>query len=195
MTNNADSLDTASKHVEAALRLTIERLGGQNAVKEMQTAQTLEMKERWNKDVLTIGRILRSHLYVEHYLNEFLEYKNPCLGSISRARLTFSQKLELLPRDNRSINEIIHGIRHLNHIRNRLAHQLEATITEADSEIFLQGLFGIFRKVCPPPSEKSHLNTPIDILEAFCEFASSTLHGPSTRFSQTLNHAANELHA
>lgn len=34
-----------------------------------------EAEKAWSSDVISIGRVLRSHLYVEYYLNTYLEKK------------------------------------------------------------------------------------------------------------------------
>lgn len=92
------------------------------------------MTRRWNQDFEAIGRILRSHLYLEHYLTEHLEKTNAQLGSMSAARLTFAQKVNLLDPDNPRLAEILPGVKQPNQIRNRLAHQLTAVVTQDDTE-------------------------------------------------------------
>lgn len=61
------------EEIEFIGRRALELMGGrENALASME-AEFDEMKERWNQDTDTIGRILRSHLYLEHYLTEYLQ--------------------------------------------------------------------------------------------------------------------------
>ena len=99
------------------------------------------MKQRWNKDFVTIARILRAPLHFEHYLTEYLQHTNLRLGDVEAARLTFSQKVQLLPHGDRSIDFVIPGIQHLNKVRNKLAHDLSATVIQEDAKVFLTGHF------------------------------------------------------
>jgi hypothetical protein len=142
--------------------------------------ESSETQRRWDQDIHTIGRILRAHLFVEHYINEFLEQANPRLGSLARARLTFAQKIELIDTSKPLIADIRGGIRHLNAIRNRLAHRLDATITEADSEVFLSAKF--FKAARDESAKRfgQRGNEPIDLLEEFARFAGGIL---ATEFS------------
>ena len=143
--------------------------------------------------MLTIGRILRAHLHVEYYLTEFLRHTNPQLGDLDEARVTFNQKVTLLQRNDARIGYVISGMRHLNKIRNRLAHNLEATVTEEDANVFLQGLFKAFRDEGAKASGTQLSTAPIDVLEEFAEFASALLHGPSEQHSKAFAQAMKEL--
>ena len=171
---------------------TIELLGGRDAAFETIDAEFDEMRHRWNQDVEAIGRILRSHLYVEYYVTEYLEKVNPRLGSVERARLSFVQKLELLdPKDIR-IGEVLPGIRHLNTIRNRLAHRLSATVTEDDAAVFLSAqYFKALRDEGAKPGKPSA--EPIDVLEHFALHASQILTGEFSRVANAFAQAFNEL--
>ena len=90
--------------------------------------------------------MLRSHRYLEYYLTEYLRHVNPGLGDLDEARLTFAQKVSLLKSDAGMLSMIIGGIRHLNKIRNRLAHNLTTSVTEDDAGVFLsQEIFKAMR--------------------------------------------------
>jgi hypothetical protein len=171
----------------------MEIMGGREKTIASMEADFYAMKARWNKDVLTIGRILRAHLHVEYYLTEFLQHTNPELGNLDEARITFNQKVNLLRSDDRTVDYLIPGIRHLNKIRNRLAHNLEATVTDDDATVFLQGLFKAFRDAGVSGSENQLSTNPIDVLEEFAEFASSMLHAPSGQHIQAFRQALKEL--
>jgi len=143
---------------------TVELLGGSKKAREISDGEFSEMERRWNQDVGAIGRILRSHLYVEHYLSEYLEKANPRLGSVAKARLSFSQKLELLDQKDPLLSEVLPGIKHLNAIRNRLAHRLSANVTADDATVFLNAkFFKAMRDEGAKPDTPSQ--DPLDILE------------------------------
>jgi hypothetical protein len=185
--------DSRLPDMKALAARTAEIMGGREKLIASMEAEFYGMKARWNKDVLTIGRILRAHLHVEYYLTEFLQHTNPHLGDLNEARITFNQKVTLLQSGDRKIDYLIPGIRHLNKIRNRLAHNLEATVTQEDAAVFLQGLFEAFRAAGAEGSDKQPSTNPIDVLEDFAEFASSMLHSPSGQHSKAFAQAMNEL--
>lgn len=55
---------------------------------------------------------------------------NPRLGSLGEAKATFAQKVALLDAANPDVAAMLAGIRRLNAIRNRLAHNLGTHVTE-----------------------------------------------------------------
>jgi hypothetical protein len=161
------------------VKRTIEILGGVERTRQVADQELGEMNRRWNQDVESIGRILRSHLYVEHYMTEYIEKSNPRLGSIGKARLTFGQKLALLDPDDPRLQEVKEGVKHLNTIRNRLAHRLSAAVTSEDSVVFLRArYFGEMREEKAKPGRPS--DDPLDILEEFAKHAS---HAFTRKFS------------
>ena len=76
-----------------------------------------------------LGRILKCHLIVEHYLGRHLKMKFD-LEHIDEARLTFIQKARLLPAAGSAASFVKPGIIKLNTIRNRFGHDLGAEIDE-----------------------------------------------------------------
>lgn len=162
---------------------TLELLGGRNEAWKTIESEYSSMTSRWEQDVVAIGRILRSHLYVEHYLTEYLVKRNPNLGPLAGAKLTFSQKVELMDGSNPRLSEILPGIRQLNKIRNRLAHNLAAAVDEKDAAIFLQAkFFAAMREEGAKPGAPS--SDPLDVLEKFAQYASSQLHSEFSAFSK-----------
>lgn len=150
---------------------TAELLGGHEAFMEMAEREHAEMQSRWNQNVEVIGRILRSHLYVEHYMTEYLSKANPRLGSLREAKLTFAQKLNLLDSTNPAIARVLPGIKRLNKIRNQLAHNLDASVTNEDAAVFLNE--PSFNALRVERFRGKELPTdPLFILEEFCFFAS-----------------------
>jgi hypothetical protein len=65
----------------------------------------------WEQDTGRIGRVLRAHLAVEHFVGKYLALKNPDLVSIERARLSYAQKLDLLNPTDPLVELLIPGLR------------------------------------------------------------------------------------
>lgn len=148
--------------------------GGREAFLAHTTAQVDELDARWNQDAVLVGRILRAHLFVEHFLAMYLEARNPHLGNVDEARLSFYQKVELVDRDDPRISYLVPGIRRLNKIRNRLAHTLSAQVTLEDRDCLLAvELFCALRDALAKPAAPS--TEPMDVLEAFAQHAGMAL--------------------
>jgi hypothetical protein len=123
-------------------------------------------------DTNAVGRILRAHLVVEHFMTEYLSHANPHLGSIENARLSFAQKVELIGDNEVILREFKPGIRHLNKIRNRLAHNLRVTVTNDDKNALLSvTLFSALRNAAACPGKPS--NDGLDIVEDFTKQVST----------------------
>ncbi len=166
----------------------IDLLGGPERAREVTDTEFREMVARWNQDTDAIGRILWAHLYVEHYLTEFLGYANPRLESIADARLSFKQKLALLNTSSPAVAELKPGIAQLNRIRNRLAHRLNSLIEPADSHVFLAApMFSSMRLVSL--GRPATTLTPIELLEQFSLHAANILAGEFDSFSKAFEQA------
>ena len=122
------------------------------------------------------GRLLRAHLIVEHFMNEHLQARNPNLENFEDARLGFSHKLTLL--GNRGVMSLLApGIRRINVLRNYVAHELGYQVTKDDvAPFFAPGPY--FRSFLSTWQEArdTPVPTPIDIVEAFAQFATLWLH-------------------
>lgn len=153
--------DKVAKHI-------IKLLGGPSKASAALDDGHRIISARWDQNIVTIGRILRSHLFVEHYMTEFLIDRNPELGSIAEARLTFVQKLALIGEGTTRMSYLIPGIRRLNAIRNRLTHTLSADVSTDDTNVFLGiKMFKTMRDALAKPGKPSI--DPIDILEEFAK--------------------------
>ena len=153
------------------VKRVIELLDGVEKTRQITDQELADMNQRWDQDVESIGRILRAHLYIEHYMTEYLSKANPHLVSVEKAKLSFAQKLALLDPNDPRLQEVKEVVKHLNAIRNRLAHRLSATVTAEDSAIFLRAsYFGEMREERAKPNKPS--NDPLDILEEFAQHAS-----------------------
>jgi hypothetical protein len=153
-----------------------ELYGGLEGFERALDVRSRDFHTAWSQNGEQIGRILRCHLAVEHFLTRVIEEMNPSLGSLSHARVTFSQKLELADTRNPIISSLQPGLRRLNQIRNRIAHQLSATVTESDRDAILAiSFFRVaYESEMRPYGAPS--NEPLRVLEQFSEFAASMLH-------------------
>ena len=77
--------------------------------------------------------LLKAHLYIENLLERII------VASLKRgdrvfenARLSFFQKLVLVDSLDTVPDNVITSVRHLNTLRNGIAHQIERSISEAD---------------------------------------------------------------
>jgi hypothetical protein len=123
-------------------------------------------------DLDTMGRVLRAHLVVEHFMNELLAVEGINLGALKEANLrpTFQQKLDLL---YPAKGPLYAGMYQLNRIRNNFAHRPDHRLTLQEAKAlnnagktFKQylSLYQKARKIRPASA--------IDIIEAFAEWAS-----------------------
>jgi hypothetical protein len=153
--------------------------GGRQNASEALERRFRAIAERWDQDAGTIGRILRAHLFVEHYLTRYLQARNPMLPDIARARLSFAQKMALVGTSDRSVAHLAHGLERLNQVRNRIAHTLKAEVTLTDSRIFLSiGIFREMRRTLAAPGKPS--DEPITVLDDFARHAGIMLEAASS---------------
>lgn len=128
--------------------------------------QNDSFKSLMNKDHDIIGQVLKYHLIVEHYLNNYLSFKVPEID-ISEARLTFAQKANLLPQKDVRAAFVKPGIIELNKIRNKFNHNLDAELSIKELKKMLQAL-SISR-------EGVEYDDPIKIINDFSTIASTFL--------------------
>ncbi len=152
----------------SVVKHVIELSGGHDAFFEKSHAELNRLNAVWKQDSLTIGRILRAHVFVEHFLNELLRAKNPGLGPLDKARLTFAQKVSLVGPESPEVEDLLPGIRRLNQIRNRLAHSLHADLTTEDADVLLNcSLFRAMRDEDARHISEIASTKPIDVVEDF----------------------------
>lgn len=83
-------------------------------------------------DHTTLGRIIKCHLISEIYVDRYLREKL-VLSNLEDARLSYSQKVMLLP-DRESAPAIVKpGLVRLNRIRNKYAHNLQYDVSLDDT--------------------------------------------------------------
>jgi hypothetical protein len=184
-------------YYEQVAKRVIELSGGKGKLNEEMDSKLNKINQRWNQDIDAIGRILRAHLFVEHFITECLVSFNPSLGDIKEARLTFSQKLTLIEGYSEETKELSKGIKRLNKIRNQLAHKLAGTVTDQDKESLLSVLsFRALRNELAKPGVASDDN--LVVLEDFAKHVGgrlSSLADPDSlakRFERVFDELANK---
>ena len=161
---------------EEFAREVIAAFGGRERFFARMEERLDEFNNVWNQDAERIGRVLRAHLAVEHFLTDYIVISNPNLGSLDDARLSFNQKVDLLSDNDRVTSPLKPGLRRLNQVRNRIAHKLKVDIREEDKKVFLD--VAIFKAMRAEGAK--HIGTPADdplsVLEQFSKFAAGMLH-------------------
>lgn len=101
--------------------MEIERLEFNKEISQLLNSKTDEM-----------GIILKCHLIIEYYLNEFLSVGYPTINHWERIRLSFNQKLELVKNPNTMLGMAYSSIKSLNSLRNKFSHRLGYKIKKED---------------------------------------------------------------
>ena len=114
----------------------------------------------------TLGRVLKCHLIVEHYLNRFLVVHFD-IDNFDDVRLTFAQKATLLPNRATAAAFVKPGIFELNRIRNRFGHSLGAELSDQD--------LGSIRTVLDIARPRVAFGSPVEAIEAFTTVACTFL--------------------
>lgn len=123
-------------------------------------------KSLLNTDHDILGRVLKFHLIVEHYLTNYLQNKFIDLD-FSNARLSFSQKIKLISQRDTRAAFVKPGIIELNRIRNKFGHNLRAELTLNDQKEML--------KVLKIARKSNSYEEPLDVINDFATVASTFL--------------------
>lgn len=84
------------------------------------------------RDEGIIGRILKAHLILEHYIDKYLDAAHPGI-SFEELKLNFSKKITIVCFDKR--NALLeNGLKTINKIRNKIAHDFDPKITTEELE-------------------------------------------------------------
>ena len=151
---------------------TMEAVGGRERFLQRTQEYYDETMRHWECDTELIGRVLRAHLFVEHGLNIYLKGKNPNLGDVTQVR-GFDAKIALIDPTDYFLLAFISGIKRLNKVRNRIAHTLAYSVTQAAADSFLSnGFLQIMRD-----AEDKRSADPIDVLEDFAQLVGVLLRG------------------
>ena len=120
-------------------------------------------------DHTSLGRIIKCHLISEIYVNRYLREKL-VLSNLEDARLSYSQKVMLLP-DRESAPAIVKpGLVRLNRIRNKYAHDLHYDVSVDDIRPMVNVLEVSGRKV--------HNLECVEVIESFTTLACTWLLVP-----------------
>lgn len=122
-----------------------------------------------------VGRLLKCHLIVEHYLERFLT-EHFGLESIGDAKLNFFNKAMLIPTRASSAAFVRPGILKLNSIRNKAGHNLGGEPDFAD--------LGPINEVLRIARPGVNFNSPIEAIEAFTTVACTWLIVPPKEHQQ-----------
>lgn len=166
-----------------------ELLGGEAEYQKIADEEHHEVMKIWNQNTELIGRILRAHLFVEKFMVMHLRHLRS-----SRAQSTqgFAKKIEHLDRGDPEVVAVIPGIRKLNEIRNRLAHEINATLTAEDVGEFFQ-CRNFYHLMLYRHQRKIGALQPIEVLEDFSRFAAITLSLNRSRLVAAVRQATEEM--
>ncbi len=130
-----------------------------------------EFDQYWSKDDDVLGLVLKCHLIVEAFMTECLRVAFPGMDNFEDARLSFSQKHHLLTGWTFGFPWIKDGVRALNSLRNKVAHNINYKIREEDlAKIYscMDAFSGVNRE---PPKRGP------EAIVAFTELAAMALSG------------------
>jgi hypothetical protein len=122
-----------------------------------------------------IGRLLKCHLIVEHYLERFLSEQYG-LENLAAAKLGFFNKAMLLPTQSSSAAFVRPGVLKLNSLRNTVGHNLDGEPAFGD----LGPISDVLRIARPDVS----FDSPIEAIEAFTTVACTWLIVPPKEHQQ-----------
>lgn len=94
------------------------------------------LQKMWSVDPIEKGRVIKAHLFVEHYLNLYLS-KILHYGRDRIDEMGFWDKASTVTkRDGRRFKKLTAPLSRFNWCRNHLAHNLEKTLTDGDKRFF-----------------------------------------------------------
>lgn len=147
-------------------------------------AENEKFKALMGKPHDTLGRLLKCHLIVEHYLERFLS-EHFGIEDVQEAKLGFFNKAMLLPSRSSSAAFVKPGVIKLNSLRNRAGHRLGASVSFDD--------LGPIREVLDIARPGTQFAEPIDAVEAFTTVACTWLVVPPKHHQQLFNDAFSEI--
>ena len=131
-----------------------------------------------------LGRLLKCHLVVEHYLGRFLS-EHFGIEDVEGAKLGFFNKAMLLPTKASSAAFVKPGILRLNKLRNQTSHNLGVDITFDH--------LGPISDVLAIARNHATFAEPIDAVEAFTTVACTWLIIPPKEHQQLFDEAFSEI--
>ena len=131
-----------------------------------------------------LGRLLKCHLVLEHYLDRFLS-EHFGIEDVESAKLGVFNKAMLLPSKASSAAFVKPGILKLNALRNRAGHNLGTDIGFGD--------LGPIHEVLAIARAGVQFKSPIDAIEAFTTVACTWLIVPPKEHQQLFMDAFSEI--
>lgn len=131
-----------------------------------------------------VGRLLKCHLVVEHYLGRFL-LEHFGIEDVEAAKLSFFNKAMLLPSKATSAAFVKPGILRLNTLRNRVGHNLGYNVSFEDL-LSIHDILSIAR-------QDVKFREPIEAIEAFTTVACTWLIVPPREFQDLFVEAFSEV--
>lgn len=131
-----------------------------------------------------IGRVLKCHLIIEHYLGRFIT-AHYGIQDIAEAKLSFFQKAKLLPDAGSASAFVKPGILRLNSIRNNFGHTLRPVLRF--------GSLGAINECLAIARQGVSFGGPIDAIESFTTVASTFLIVPPPNLQQVFIEAFSEV--
>ena len=142
------------------------------AIREADHAQFRQQFDRfWSKENDSLGLILKCHLIVEAFMTECLRVAFPGIDNFEDARLSFSQTHHLLTGWTFGFPWIKDGVRALNTLRNKVAHNIHYEIKEED----LAKIYSCMDAFSGAKGEEPKRGK--EAIIAFTELAAMALHG------------------
>ncbi len=131
-----------------------------------------------------LGRVLKCHLVIEHYLDRFLTAHYE-IRDLADAKLSFYQKAKLLPDSASAAAFVKPGIVRLNTIRNQFGHTLRPVLRNNDLGTINDALSVARRGV--------KFKEPIEAIEAFTTVACTFLIVPPPKLQEIFMKAFSEV--
>lgn len=131
-----------------------------------------------------LGRVLKCHLIVEHYIGRFLS-DHYGISDLAEVKLSFFQKAKLLPDSGSAAAFVKPGIVRLNKIRNNFGHTLKPTLRHSD--------LGAIREILATARAGVQFADPIEAIEAFTTVACTFLIVPPPQLQEVFMHAFSEV--
>jgi hypothetical protein len=79
-----------------------------------------------------MGLVLKCHLILEYYIDEYLIAAHPTISNFFNARLTFNQKIDLINNTRTVFGMFNPSIKALNTLRNKFSHRLSYEVQNDD---------------------------------------------------------------
>lgn len=130
------------------------------------------------RDDAAVSVVLRSHLIVEHFLDQYLASANPSIQGWGAARLTFAQKLALAEHPRSKLQMLLPALKCLNALRNRLAHRLDAEFDDG-SVAPIREFITVWNRAAGKPIPEG-----VRLIEEFALQASAWMHSDASMINR-----------